>query len=68
MFNNLYRVMVKGNGKNNFQGTGQTKDGEITIESNVINQMFYTEKDANILAESLIDAGFETKIVQGSRV
>lgn len=64
-FNEMYRVMVKQNGR--FIGTGQTPSGEITTEVNVINQSFYTEENANKLKKSLEDAGFEVKLKKGSK-
>lgn len=66
MFNNSYRVLVKTKGSKIFRGTGQTLEGDITIEPNVINQMFYSEENAIKLSESLIRSGMETKIVKGS--
>lgn len=66
MFNEMYRVLAKVSGSRMFQGTGQTSDGAITIEPNVINQSFYSEIDANKIAESLISAGIDAKVVQGS--
>lgn len=65
MFSSLYRVLVKQDGKANFQGTGRT-DGGITIEPNVIHQMFYAKEDALRLCEELNRAGFETKIERGN--
>lgn len=67
MFSNMYRILVKAKGAKSFQGTGQTNTGAITIEPNVINQAFYSEEGANKIADELRDAGFEAKVVKGSK-
>lgn len=64
MFSELYRVMVKEKGKQTFQGTGKTSEG-ITIEPNIIHQVFYKKEDALTLCKNLNEAGFETKIKRG---
>lgn len=63
-FNEMYRVLVKQNGR--FVGTGQTKSGDITIEPNVINQSFYTLENAEKLKKALEDVGNEVKLKKGS--
>lgn len=67
MFSEMYRVLVKAKGAKVFQGTGQTETGAITIEPNVINQAFYSKEGVENVAEELNKAGFETKIVKGSK-
>lgn len=64
-FNEMYRVMVKKNGR--FVGTGRTSAGQITTETNVIHQSFYTKKDAEKLKHSLENAGFKVKLKKGSK-
>ena len=64
MFSNLYRVLVKEKGKGIFRGTGRANGG-ITLEPNIIHQMFYEEQDALKLCAELNAAGFETKIERG---
>lgn len=67
MFNELYKVMVKGKGKKRFVGTGRTVDGEITIETNVIHQAFYSKEDAIKLSQELErETDFTTKIERGN--
>ena len=61
----MYRVMVKQNGR--FVGTGQASNGNVTTETNIIYQSFYTEENANKLKESLEKAGFEVKLKKGSK-
>lgn len=60
-FSDMYRVMVRLEGKKNFQGTGSS-DGYITVESNKIYQSFYTKENAEKLAESMRKDGFEVKV------
>lgn len=60
-FSDMYRVMVKMDGKKNFQGTG-TSDGNITVESNKIYHAFYSKENAEKLAESMRKDGFEVKV------
>jgi len=64
-FNEMYRVMVKQNGR--LVGTGQASNGDVTTETNIIYQSFYTEENANKLKESLEKAGFEVKLKKGSK-
>ena len=64
-FSEMYRVMVKQNGR--FIGTGQTTSGDITTEPNIIHQSFYMEDDAEKLKRSLEEAGFEVKLKKGGK-
>lgn len=64
-FEKMYRVMVKYEGS--FQGTGQTEDGEVTVEGNVINQLFYTHDKALKLKGILEDDGFEVILRRGGK-
>lgn len=64
-FNEMYRVMVKQGQK--FVGTGQTNDGAITLEPNIIHQSFYTKENADKLKNSLEQNGFEVKLKKGSK-
>lgn len=66
MFENLYRVLVKTEDSKIFRGTGQTDDGAITIETNVLHQCFYPESDALKLQEILTKEGFEVKLKKGN--
>lgn len=67
MFSQMYRVLVKAKGAKSFQGTGQTNTGAITIEPNIVNQAFYSEEGANKITDELKEAGFEAKVVKGSK-
>lgn len=64
-FNEMYRVMIKQNGR--FVGTGQTSAGDITTENNIIHQSFYTIESAEKLKTSLEEAGFEVKLKKGNK-
>lgn len=65
MFNEMYRVMIKQGQK--FVGTGQTNDGAITLEPNIIHQAFYTKENADKLKKSLEENGFEVKLKKGNK-